>query len=105
MDDFPGSLVFKGVNLKVAWIVIHSAEVISIIKVKDVRTYCFAGTAWDLVQDQWFFEQFLLVAVSNLALRDLIFNFSRHARPLDNFSSPVKTAFNTCVHHVDTHGS
>ena len=45
MDDFTGSFVFEGVDLKVAWIVIHSTVVISIIKVKDVGTNFFPGAA------------------------------------------------------------
>ena len=52
MDDLAGSFVLEGVDLKVAWIVIHSTEVVSIVKVKDVETNCLPGAAWDLVWDQ-----------------------------------------------------
>ena len=87
MDDFAGSFVFEIVDLKVAWIVIHSTEVISVIKVKDVGTNGFPGAAWHLVWDQWFFGLFFLVAWANLTLGDVIFNFRRldgirHRRPL-----------------------
>ena len=42
-------LEFKVVDLKVFRVVIHSAEVITIFKVKDVTTSCFPVAAWDLV--------------------------------------------------------
>ena len=60
--------MLEWVDLKVVRVVIHSAEVVMIFKVKYVTTNCFPGAAKDLVRDEWFFWLLFLVGCTDCTL-------------------------------------
>ena len=59
LNNFGCGLVFKRINFEVVRIVIHCAEVVFALEMKDVRSNCFPGAAWDLVADERFFRSLL----------------------------------------------
>ena len=64
LNNFGCGLVFKRVNFEVIRIVIHGAEIVFAMEMKDVRSNYFPGAAWDLVADEWFFRLLFLLKVA-----------------------------------------
>ena len=74
LNNFSCGLVLKKINCKVVRIVIHCAEVVFVLKMKDVRSNCFQGAAWDLVADERFFRLLFLISCTDFTLGNAIFS-------------------------------
>ena len=74
LNNFSCVLVFKRVNIEVVRIVIHCAEVVFALEMKDVRSNYFPGAAWDLVTDEWFFRLLSLISCTDFTFGDVIFD-------------------------------
>ena len=97
LNNFGCSLVFKRVNFEEVQIVIHCAEVVFVLEMKDVRSNYFPGVAWDLVADGRFFRLLFLISHTDFTFDNVIFDLDSHVRPVNSLSSSVKTTFNSRV--------
>ena len=87
LNNFGFGLVFKRINFEVVRIVIHCAEVVFALEMKDVRSNCFPGAAWDLLADERFFRLLFLISCTNFAFGNVIFDLGNHVRPANGLSS------------------
>ena len=97
LNNFSCVLDFKRVNIEVVRIVIHCAEVVFALEMKDVRSNYFPGAAWDLVADEWFFRLLSLISCTDFTFGDVIFDLGSHVRPVNGLSGSAKTTFNSRV--------
>ena len=91
------NLSLKRINFKVVRIVIHCAERVFVLEMKDVRSNCFPGVAWDLVADERFFRLLFLISCTDFTFGNVIFDLGSHVGQENGLPSSVKTTFNSRV--------